>query len=67
MNLTKAHRAALLIQLEKAKEEVSISKDLKSNKSNHDDLVNAFEIDHYLAKEKVRIITEALTENNIDY
>lgn len=67
MELNKAQRSALLIKLKEAEKEVRLTGNEASNLSYEETVRNFFEIDHYLAKERVRIITEALTENEIDY
>lgn len=67
MQLTKTNRSALLFKLKEAQREEARAQTAINNVGHPDDDRGFDEIDHYLAKERVRIITEALTENEIDY
>lgn len=67
MQLTKTHRYALLDKLKDAHQYENHVRTRINNVGKPEDDRGIDEIDHYLAKERVRIITEALTENQIDY
>lgn len=67
MELTKTHRSALLERLKEAERDEERTHRIICYAGHPDEDRGADEIDHYLAKERVRIITEALTENQIDY
>lgn len=67
MELTKAHRQALLVKLAEAKKAAETASDRVHNKSQIEEDIMFFEIDHYLAKEQIKIIEAALVENAIDY
>lgn len=67
MELTKTHRSALLESLKDARNYEERAHNIICSVGHPDEDRGSDEIDHYLAKERVRIITEALTENQIDY
>lgn len=67
MQLTKTHRSALLERLKEAQKDEERANTAICRLGPIDEDRGADEIDHYLSKEKVRIITQALTENDIDY
>lgn len=70
MELNKSHREALLNDLNKAKEAVNTAelsfRNYQKNGSK-EYLQEWFEIEHYLAIERVKSIEKALIKNEIDY
>lgn len=67
MELNKTHRTTLLEKLKEARKEEEHAHTAICRLGPIDEDRGADEIDHYLAKEKVLIITQALTENELDY
>lgn len=66
MELNKNHRQALLDELQKAKEDLSIQKKCL-NKEEGESLINWFEISMFLAQERIKLIEKSLIENEIDF
>ena len=66
MELTRSHRAELLRKLKSANIELDAVVKIMSLPSVGEDHL-AMEVDHYLIKERIRVIEEALIENQIDY
>lgn len=65
MELLKNHRSALLAALDKAKEEARTANKMINSE---DAIVSQYnEIADYIAREKIRIIEQALVDNEIDY
>lgn len=65
MELTKLHRSALLAALDKAKEEQRTANKMINSE---DALVSQYnEIEDYIANEKIKVIEQALIDNEIDY
>jgi len=66
MELTRNHRESLLVQLEKAQEELHVQIRIRNN-AETDGVAAMGEIGEYLAKKRIDLIKKALTDNEIDY
>lgn len=66
MELTKEHRKALLVELDRAQEDLDTNQENLVNEENGE-LKLWYEISCWLALERISSINTALTENDIDY
>lgn len=67
MELTKQHRQSLLSELEKAKEDKELQVlCIKENKDN-DHLIGWFEMNQFLAEQRIKLIEQSLIDNEIDF
>lgn len=68
MQLTKDHREALLNELDKAQHDKSIQDGcFVQEQEKNSNLVEWFEISVFLAEQRIKLIKQALTNNEIDY
>ena len=68
MQLLKSHREALLTELDKAQHDKSIQDCcFVKEQEKQSDLVEWFEISVFLAQQRINLIKQALTDNEIDY
>lgn len=66
MKLNQHHREALLNELTKAKEDKELqNRCLEENKETN--LVHWFEINSFLAEERIKLIEKSLVDNEIDF
>lgn len=66
MKLEKQHRQALLHQLDESKKELSILQSCLNAEENQN-IKEHFEIQMFLAQQKVKLIEQSLIDNEIDF
>jgi len=67
MELTKTNREGLLRELNVAKEQANRARKLLNQSETAEDLKGLFEIDIFLADERIKLIEQSLIDNEIDF
>jgi len=66
MQLNNNHRESLLNELKKAKEDKELQ-EISLSKEEFEHLKNWFEIDLFLAEQRIKLIEKSLIDNEIDF
>lgn len=67
IELTKNHREALLNELDKAQQEAETQGDCLRKQKPEDSITEWFDIGLFLAEQRIKLIKQALIDNEIDY